>query len=81
VAVVAATVAVAYGGYRAYLYFSEQTRIQKAADKAGCTYDQLSKALHRWKKDRGMGGADNLSQEELEKLAEEVANGTWRGVE
>lgn len=78
-AIVAAT---AYLGYRAYIYFSsEQSLIRSIAKEYGISVEALSNAVHRAKRERGMGGADNLSAEEIREIASEVAQRLWKGLE
>jgi RHS repeat-associated protein len=74
--------ALAYGGYQAHIYFSsEQSLIREIAREYGIDAKRLGDAIHATKRQRGMGGADNLTADEIREIAEEIRQGLWLGTE
>jgi RHS repeat-associated protein len=77
VAVVAAAVTVAYVGHRAYLYYSkgrEQRQIEEVAREKGVDRWKLGDAVEEAKDQSGRGGGDNLTIDEIRKIADEMVN-------
>ncbi len=76
--VVIGVAAVAYLGYRAWIYYSEQSRIKAAAKAAGIAdWRELGDAIEAFKQKVGFRG--ELTWQQILEIAWEVKAGLWKG--
>ena len=61
--------AAGYLGYRAWLYFSEQSQIKQAAREVGVDPRELGRAVEAFKHSLGMRPRDNLTMDQVRQLA------------
>ena len=57
-----------------YAKSRERRLIEHIADTFGVPYDLLSDEIHDYKESTGRGGADNLTKEQIEQIAKEIAD-------
>jgi RHS repeat-associated protein len=60
-------------------YMSEKSQINAAAREVGVSPKELRRAVEAFKRSVGMGGADNLTWDQILELAREVKAGLWKG--